>query len=396
VPLPVRKPLRILLALGAFFVAATVLAACGSSDDSSVPGNAVASVDGTPITKSDYEKWAEITAKGSAQGGAAVVIPDPPTYTRCIASLREQSRPARGQPEPSEVTLRAQCRQQNEQLIQQTMGTLIQNVWIEKEADDQGVSVSDAEVQRQLADTKRQSFPTDRAFQRFLRTSGMTEDDVVERVRVQALAAKLTRKIQSSSAPVTDAQIQSYYDRNRAQFAVPERRDVELILTRTEAQANAAKAAVSGGTSWAAAARQYSTDAASKATGGVLRGVSAGQQDRAFDQAAFTARKGVVVGPVRGQFGWYVVRVTNITPARQTPIDEARAQIRTLLEQQGAQEKMGTFVRDFQTRWRSETNCRQGYVVQLCKNAPKPNTTSTSGGTVATPPAQGGSSTTSK
>jgi len=376
VPVLVRKPLRILLALSAFFVAATMLVACGSSD-SSVPGNAVANVDGTPITRAEYEKWAAITAKGSAQGGQSVVLPDPPTFTKCIAALRRQSRPARGQPAPTDVTLRAQCRQQNEQLIQQTMGSLIQNVWVEKESEAQDVSVSDAEVKRQLATTKRQSFPTDKAYERFLKQSGMTEADVLERVRIQALAAALTRKIQNSAAPVTDAQVQSYYNRNRTQFAVPERRDVQIILTRTEAQANAARSAVEGGTSWAAAARQYSTDAASKATGGVLRGVSEGQQDRAFDQAAFRAKKGELVGPVKGQFGFYLLRVTSITAARQTPLADARAQIRALLEQQGQQTKLSTFIRDFQDRWKDKTNCREGYVVQLCKNAPTPRTTST-------------------
>ena len=379
-----RTPLRILLALGAFFVAVTVLAACGSGDDNSIPGNAVASVDGKAITKAEYEKWAEITAKSSAQGGT-VVVPDPPTFTRCIADLQEQARARRGQPAPSTVTLRAQCRQQNEQVLQATMGSLIQEAWIEGEAEEQNVSISDAEVERQFALTKRQSFPTDKAYQRFLRTSGMSSDDALERVRVQALAAKLTRKIQSSAAPVTDAQIQSFYQRNRAQFAVPERRDVQLILTRSEAQANAAKSAVQGGTSWAAAARQYSTDAASKATGGVLRGISRGQQDRAFDQAAFTARKGEIVGPVRGQFGWYVVRVTNVVAARQTSLADARAQIRAVITQQGQQEKMASFIRDFQRQWRDATNCREGYVVQLCKNAPTPRTTSTAGGTVAAP-----------
>jgi foldase protein PrsA len=391
VPVLVRTPVRILLALSAFFVAAITLVACGSSD-SSVPGNAVANVDGTPITRSDYEKWAAITAKGSAQNGAAAVVPDPPTYTRCIATLRRQSRPARGQPAPTDVTLRAQCRQQNEALVQQTMGTLIQNLWIEKEAKDEGVSVSDADVRRQLAQTKRQSFPTEKAFQRFLTQSGMTEADVIERVRIQALAAAITRKLQSSVAPVTDAQIQSYYNRNRTQFAVPERRDVQLILTRTQAQANAAKSAVQNGTSWAAAAKQYSTDAASKAAGGELRGVQQGQQDRAFDQAAFSARKNVIVGPVKGQFGYYVLRVVGIQAARQTPLAEARAQIRAVLQQQGQQTKMSTFIRDFQQRWKDKTNCREGYVVQLCKNAPTPRTTSTA----AAPPAGGGSTTPSK
>jgi foldase protein PrsA len=383
VPVLVRTPLRILLALGAFFVAAIVLAACGGSSNS-VPSNAVASVDGTAVTKADYAKWATITARGSAQAGLPAVVPDPPAFTACIASLRKQTRPVRGQPAPTDVTLRAQCRQVNDQLVQQTMSTLIQNIWIEKEAASQGVSVTDAEVQRQLAVTKRQSFPSEAAYQRFLKQSGMTPADVLERIRVQALAAKLTRKIQNSSAPVTDAQVSAYYERNKAQFAVPERRDVDLILTRDLAQANAAKSAVQGGMSWSAAAKKYSTDAASKATGGVIRGVSAGQQDRAFDQAAFGAKKGVIVGPVKGQFGYYVVRVVGIAPAQQTSLAAARAQIRALLQQQGQQQKMASFIRDFQTRWRGKTNCRTGYVVQLCTNAPKVNTTSTAGGTVAT------------
>jgi foldase protein PrsA len=391
----VRTPLRILLALSAFFVAAAALAACGSSGEG-IPGNAVANVDGTPITKADYERWAGITARGSSPTGARAVVPDPPTFARCIAALRTQTRPARGQPAPTDVTLRAQCRQQNDNLVQQTMGTLIQQAWVEKEAKAQGVSISDAEVQRQLAITKRQSFPNEKAYQRFLRNSGMTQADVLDRVRTQALAQKLTRKIQSSAAPVTDAQIQSYYERNKAQFAVPERRDVQLILTRDRAQATAAKSAVQGGTSWAAAAKKYSTDAASKATGGELKGVSQGQQDRAFDQAAFSARKGALVGPVRGQFGWYLLRVLAITPARQTPLAEARGQIRALLQQQGQQTKMASFIRDFQTRWRAKTNCRSGYVVQLCKNAPKPRTTSTAGGTVATSPSSGGTTTSGK
>lgn len=382
-----RTSLRILLALGAFFVAATALVACGDSGND-VPGNAVASVDGTAITRAEYEKWAEITAQGSAAEGQTAVVPDPPDYTRCIAELREQAEASRRGPRPSDVTLRAQCRQQHEQLVEQTMSTLIQQVWIEKEAEEQGVTVSESEVRRQLEETKRQSFPTERDFQRFLRDSGMSAEDVEERVRIQALATKLTRKIQDSAAPVTEADIEDYYRRNREQFEVPERRDVELILTRTEAQAEEAKQAVENGTSWADAARQYSIDDASKAAGGRLNGVSEGQQDRAFDQAAFNARRGEIVGPVRGQFGWYVLRVTGITPPRTTPLADARAQIRALLEQQGQQEKMSTFIRDFQERWREATNCREGFIVQLCSNAPRPRTTSTSGGTVATTPAR--------
>lgn len=388
-----KTSLRI-LALGAFFVAALTLAACGGS--SGIPSNAVATVGGTAITKADYAKWAAITAKSAAQGGAPVIVPDPPAYTNCIAALRKQSKPAKGQPAPSTVTLKAQCKQQDAQLLQQTMATLIQEAWVAGEAKDQGVTVTDAEVQQQLAQTKKQSFPTEKAYQKFLSQSGMTTADVLDRMRVQALAQKLTKKIQSSSTPVTDAQVASYYNKNKAQFAVPERRDLELILTKTQAQAQTAKSAVEGGTSWKVAAKKYSTDAASKAAGGVLHGVAKGQQDAALDKAAFSAKKGVILGPLKGQFGWYVVRVTAITPANQTSLAAAKPQIKALLAQQGQQKRMSTFLTGFQKRWKDKTDCRTGYIVQLCKNAPTPKTTSTAGGTVATSPSTTGTSTSSK
>jgi foldase protein PrsA len=386
-----KTPLRIALALGAFFVLALVLAACGSS--SGISGNAVANVDGTSITKADFNRWLAISARSAGATGGTVVVPDPPTYAKCIAALRAQQKPAKGQPAPSTETLRAQCKAQDQQLRQQTMATLLQTAWVEGEAKREGVSATDAEVKQQLAVTKKQSFPTAAAYNRFVKQSGMTQADILERVKVQLLAQKITKKIQSSSAPVSDAQVSQYYNQHKSQFAVPERRDLELILTKTQAQAQQARSAVEGGMSWKDAAKKYSTDPASKATGGVLRGVAKGQEDQALDKAAFSAKKGVIVGPVKGQFGWYVVRVMNISAPQQQSLAQARPQIKALLTQQGSQQKMGAFIQDFQKRWKAKTKCRAGYLVQLCSNAPTPKTTSTAGGTVATTPSQGGTST---
>lgn len=387
-PSPVTKTLRIVLALSAFFAIAFTVAACGGDDDSNdVPSNAVASVDGDPVSKADYDRWAEITAKSaSAQGGTAVV-PDPPNYTQCVAALRRQASSVRGQRVPSESALRAQCRQLDTQIRQQTMALLIQAIWFEKEAKDLGVTVTDADVRRVLAETKRQSFPRRGDYERFLRQSGMDERDVLFRLRINELGQRISDKVQRDAGSVTDAQITAYYNRNREQFAVPERRDLEIILTRTEAQADEAKRAVEDGTAWAAAARRYSTDALSKGNGGRLAGVARGQQDRALDTAAFAARRGVIVGPVRGQFGWYIVRVTDVTAARQNTLAESRDQIRELLRQQNSSRALTDFGREFQERWSADTNCRAGYVIdQFCSNAPRPRTTSTAGGTVATTP----------
>jgi foldase protein PrsA len=384
----VTKPIRILLALAAFFALAFTVAACGGDDESSndVPSNAVASVDGEAVSKADYDRWAVITAKSaSAQGGEAVV-PDPPSYARCIAALERQARAVRGQRVPSESALRAQCRQLDTQIRQQTMALLIQAIWFDKEAEDLGVSVTDRDVERVLAETKRQSFPRRGDYERFLRQSGMTEEDVLFRLRVNELGTRISEKIQRSAGNVTEAQITDYYNRNREQFAVPERRDLEIILTRTEAQAEEAKRAIEGGTAWAAAARRYSTDALSKGNGGRLAGVARGQQDRALDTAAFNARRGVIVGPVRGQFGWYIVRVTGVTPARQSSLADSREQIRELLRQQNSSRELTEFGREFQDRWARVTNCRREYVIdQFCSNAPRRATpTATAGGSVAT------------
>lgn len=385
------KTLRIILALGAFFVLALTLAACGggsSSSSKNVPASDVATVDGTPVTKADYTKWYTITARSSAQQGQAAIVPDPPAYTRCIAAEQAAAVAARARTRPTATQLRTQCRTIDTQIQQTTLALLIQADWLAKEARAQGVTVTDAAVQRQLATTRRQAFPTDRAYRAFLTTSGMSEQDVLFRLRVQALSTAIGTKVQRQAAPVTDAQVSAYYAANRSRFAVPERRDIDVILTRTQAQANVAKSAVQRGTSWRAAAQRYSIDTVSRGNGGLLRGVARGQQDAALDTAAFGAKKNVLVGPVRGQFGWYILRVTGITPARQSTLAESQAQIRQTLTQTAQQRKITAFATDFQRRWTSRTQCGTGFVITICANAPRTRrTTSTAGGTVATTPA---------
>ncbi|MBB4661745.1 peptidyl-prolyl cis-trans isomerase [Conexibacter arvalis] len=374
------KTVRIFLALSAFFMLSFTVAACGGDDDSNdIPSNAVASVDGTPVTKAEYERWVGIMARSNG----APVVPDPPSYARCVAGIQEQARRVRGQRVPSDSAARAQCRQLDEQVRNQVMATLIQAIWFEDEAEELGIRVTDAEVQRRLDEAKRAQFPRRGDYERFLRSSGMTEEDLLFQMRLQELPARITEKIQREAGDVTQADITEYYNRNREQFAVPERRDLEIVLTRTEAQAEEAKRAIEGGMRWAEAARRFSTDALSRGNGGRLLGVARGQQDRALDTAAFNARVDTIVGPVRGQFGWYIVRVTRVTPARQNSLEDSREAIRAQLEQTKGQAELTRFGREFQERWSEKTNCRTGYVIpQICGNAPRPRTTSTAGGEV--------------
>src|SRR3954467_8598717 len=116
------------LALGAFFVPAAIFAGCGG-----VPGNAGATVDGTPIQKDAFDHWLTVAAKAGGQAGAAA--PKPPAYTACINQKRKtMPQPAKGQPKVTDAQLKAQCKQEYNSLRDQVLQLLISFQWIEGEA----------------------------------------------------------------------------------------------------------------------------------------------------------------------------------------------------------------------------------------------------------------------
>ena len=89
-----------------------------------------------------------------------------------------------------------------------------------------------------------------------------------------------------------------------ARAAGPPRRADEDRGQGQRGQGGARRAA-----SWKDVAKKYSIDEASKAQGGKLPGVAKGQQEKAFDDAVFAAKKGKLEGPVKTQFGWNVFEV---------------------------------------------------------------------------------------
>ena len=135
-------------------------------------------------------------------------------------------------------------------------------------------------------------------------------------------------------------------------------------------------------------AKEYSIDDASKAQGGKLPAVAKGQQEKAFDDAIFAAKKGELEGPVKTQFGWYVFEVDKITEASQQTRDEAKETIKQLLASQNQQKALDAYVKDFRKRWKDMTDCREGFVTQDCKNAPKATPTPTPGAVQEAPTPQ--------
>jgi foldase protein PrsA len=355
--------------------AALLVAGCGGGG---VPSDSVATVDGTSIKKTDFNHWLAVAARQSVPPGstATPAVPDPPNYTNCVATLQKQPVP-KGQKKPSADALKAQCEQQYNGLKTQVMQFLIQSQWLLKEADARKLTAKPAQVQQQLNDQIKQSFPKRADFNKFLKTSGMTMQDLLFRVKVDVLTQQVRQKVVAGQNKVSDAAVSSYYNKNKARFAQPERRDLLVVLTKTQAKANQAKAAIQGGQSWASVAKKFSIDQASKSQGGKLPGVAKGQQEKSFDTAIFSAKKNALVGPVKTQFGYYVFKVTKVTPASQQTEQQAHDTIVNLLRSQQEQTAINNFVKDYQKKYKSKTNCAKAYVIDSCKNAPKPKNGST-------------------
>jgi parvulin-like peptidyl-prolyl isomerase len=381
--------LRIALPIAA---CAALIAGCGQD----VPTNGVAKIGDTVITKDQFNHWLSAAAHGSAAPGSTVTLPDPPNFTKCVANLAKQPVP-KGAKKPTQAQLKTQCQQQYNALKQQVMQFLVSAEWIQQEAKTEGVKVTNQQVQKQFEDQKKQSFKKDSDYQKFLKQSGMTEADLLFRVKLDVISNGVRSKIIKGKDKVSDAQIASYYNKNKQRFAQPERRDLLVVLAKTKANAEAAKKAIDSGQPWAKVAKKYSIDEASKAQGGKLPGVAKGQQEKAFDDAIFSAKQKATTGPVKTQFGYYVFQVTNDTPASQQTLAQTKETIRNLLKSQNQQKALNNFVAKFRKDYKSKTKCAKAYVIPDCANAPKQktNTTPASGGAPQTTAPQTTGTTTS-
>jgi foldase protein PrsA len=348
-----------LTALAVLAVASlTLLPGCGGGNGK-VPAGSVASVDGQPITKTEFDHWADVVFQ--SQQGAAGKKGKKPTP------------PKPGTP-------------QYKQLASQVMQFLVSSRWIVGEAGSRNITASPDEIKKSFEQTKKQSFPNSKAYKKFLKSSGQTQADIDFRVRSDVLATKLRTEVTKKAGDVSDNDVKDYYDANEAQFSQPERRDLQVVVNKNEAKAKEAAQRLQGGAAFKKVVKALSTDPATKQQDGKLLGVAKGQQEKSLDDAVFNAKKDQLVGPIKTQQGFYVFKVTNITPASKQSLEQSKQGIQQLLISQKQQQSLDSFTKDFREEWRGKTNCLKALAIPDCKNGEQPQTGLGAGG----PPAKSG------
>ncbi|HEY5317878.1 MAG TPA: peptidylprolyl isomerase, partial [Solirubrobacteraceae bacterium] len=215
-------------------------------------------------------------------------------------------------------------------------------------------------------------------YKAFLSETGQTTNDILYRFRISLLATKLA----------TPAAVDAYYKAHMSTYSTPERRNVRIILTKSLSRAAAAKAALVSHHTWKATAKQYSTDTATKNTGGLLKDVTNGEEPSALNAAIFAAPHLKLLGPIKTPFGYYVAEVTDILPATTESLAKATPTIKSTLAQAALSAP------PWEKKWKAKTTCRSGFQTPDCKNYVAPKTTSTTTPTPSTTPTTGSTTTT--
>jgi peptidyl-prolyl cis-trans isomerase C len=161
------------------------------------------------------------------------------------------------------------------------------------------------------------------------------EDDpqLQARLKIQknsAIARAVVQKYIEEKSDVTDERLRDHYEKNKATFTSDEQIAASHILLKTEAEAQAALKEIKQGKDFAEVAKAKSTGP-SAPQGGALGTFGRGRMVPAFEEAAFALKVGDVSAPVKTQFGYHIITVTDRTEAAPQSFDEVRDTIRRTL-----------------------------------------------------------------
>jgi len=179
-----------------------------------------------------------------------------------------------------------------------------------------------------------------------------------EQVRVEYVT--FSADALQSQVTVDEAEIKKYYEEHLNEFGSPEQRQAAHILIALAAQASdsdklAAKTKAEqilqqvrqSPDKFAELAKQYSQDPGSAASGGDLGQFGPGMMVKPFEEAVFKLKIGEVSGLVKTDFGFHIIKLLAVNPAKALSFDKAKIAITQRLKLQKANDKFADLAEKF-------------------------------------------------
>lgn len=156
---------------------------------------------------------------------------------------------------------------------------------------------------------------------------------VIEEAKKKIMIARLLKDEVEDNIVVTESEVKSHYDLNRARFMVPEVLRASHILVNSEGEAREIRKELSGGGNFEDLARARSIDPTS-ASGGDIGYFAKGQFVPELEEACFKMEPGEISGIVKTQFGYHIIKVTERRPPGLKALNEVRGIVEQSLKRQ--------------------------------------------------------------
>ena len=201
-----------------------------------------------------------------------------------------------------------------------------------------GVTVPQSEVDAQITKIKAQ-FPSEEDFSKQLATVGQSPEQLGEMVRKMLQQQQWLESEIAGKTEVTDEEAKKFYEANKAEFEQPEtvkashilfrvnKEDSEEVVNKKLEQAKTAEERAKKGEDFATLAKELSEEPGAKESAGDLGFFPKDRMVPEFASAAFSQKVGDISDPVRTQFGWHIIKVTDKKAAGTLPYDEVKAQL---------------------------------------------------------------------
>ncbi len=234
----------------------------------------------------------------------------------------------------------------------QILSQLVKQQAVVNEAPSLGVVVTPQDVQTAVANTRQRLGGAD-ALNKSLAQHGLNVDEFTNYERLNLIVTRAQAKVVGTINATAD-QISAAYQQNKANYdaeyhvahiLICGHADANGACTPTQADLDLAKSVnerALAGNDFSQLARQYSTDAGSKAAGGDLGWVQPGSVVAPFEQAALALQPGQVTPqPVQTQFGYHIIKLI----AKGRSLADATSELNGQLEQTARQQAFATFIR---------------------------------------------------
>lgn len=278
-----------------------------------------------------------------AQGfhpGNAVIINDVAVSNQRFNALYSEYRRGKG----VAVGARGDQLELMKQLRREAMDEVIKQQLLIQAAGENGVEVTEAEVDEELA-AIREPFNNDDEFRRRLQSESYTEDSFREHLRGMIAAKRYLDGIRMQTAVVSDEEVEQFYNDNPQRLTLPEQVRVRHILRSwrptgkpddrkalyDEAQKLLERAR--GGEDFAELATANSNDS-TRVDGGDVGFFRRGKMVPAFERAAFALKPGEISDIVETPYGLHIIKLEERQESRLLTLDEVREDLRRHLQEE--------------------------------------------------------------